>query len=179
MVSHRKKQHMDFTTEHLSLSICGMCLGYEAISYSQITYVMYFHQPLNASTYLCHYNDYIRDWKDAERSHIVSHCQTSLGGEINPIWQGRSECSLLTMWAVGTLGAVMASLTRDSSVAQLSSRMKHGFLTAAWWKCNSWGDETQSRFLHIPHGWHLSDFTFGIVFPQVFIHCQWLARVKA
>lgn len=58
----------------------------------------------------------------------------------------------------------MASLTLNSSVAQLSSRMKHGFPIGASQKRNSWSYSTESRLLHFLHGWHLSGFTVGSVF---------------
>lgn len=62
------------------------------------------------------------------------------------IWSDRSECPV---WVVVTLGAVMASLTWDSSVASLSLNMKHCFPTGAVWKRST----VQSRLLYCMSTW--------------------------
>lgn len=75
----------------------------------------------------------------------------------NRSWQGRSALPL-TVWAAGTLGVIMASLTRDSSVAQWLPRrgvLKVQFLG----QCNR--DTTPAYPTWLAFRW----LHFGIVFP--------------
>lgn len=138
----------------LSLSVCViMSSSQESILYSQINMCDAFNcQHLSN---MCHCNVMITSQKERMQKEIILRHVVSVSV---------GKC-LLTVWVVAALGVLVPSLTRDSSVAQLSSHMKHGFPNGASRNSNSWSNPTKSRLLHIQHGWHLSDFTIGIVFP--------------
>lgn len=155
-VSHIKKQHMDVTT-WAPVNPWKLCLGHEPISYSQITHAIYFHLYLNSSTHQI----FVIIIITSETERMQKECP--IVGKKNPfclsVWIFLADC--VTCWHVGrSYGVVITGFIICSTVLTYERQLPIG----ERWKCNSWSNSTQSRLLHIPHGWHLSDFTIGIVF---------------